>query len=80
MVTVIANLITEGQHCTIDASSSHSLDPNRITPRLVFRQGIIECGNKRLRILSTKEEGHADVVQLTEKIGCPNEVVGACDK
>jgi hypothetical protein len=76
LVTVLSNFVAEGQHRSIDASSTQSMDttnPNRLIPHFLFREAIIECGTKRLRILSTKEESREDAVQLTEEIGCPSE-------
>jgi len=83
LVTAISNFVAEGQHCSIGASSNNSYDPknpDRVIPEFIFRRAVIECGNKRLRILSTKQQGQSDSMQLTEEIGCPIEVVGGCEK
>ena len=83
LVTAISNFVAEGLTCSIGASSSNSYDtkdPNRIIPEMIFRQAVVECGNKRLLILSTKEKDHPDSMQLQEQIGCPNEILGGCEK
>lgn len=83
IVTVLSNFAAEGRSCSIAASSQESLDPNnprRIIPRMLWRQATVECGDKRLRIVTTKQEGYPDSLQLTEEIGCPNEIVGSCEK
>jgi hypothetical protein len=83
LVTVMSSFAAEGLRCSIEASSQESYDPNnpkRIIPAMLSRQSIIECGNKRLRIVSQKQEGYPDSMQLTEEIGCPNEIVGSCEK
>lgn len=83
IVTVLSNFAAEGLSCSIGASSQESLDlnnPNRIIPRMLSRQATVECGDKRLRIVATKQEGYPDSLQLTEEIGCPNEIVGSCEK
>lgn len=83
LVTALTNFVAEGLQCSIQSTSSHSYDvknPNRTVPSMIFRQAIVECGTKRLRILSTKSEGHPDSLQLTEEIGCPSQAVGSCEK
>lgn len=83
LVAALTNFAAEGLRCSIQSSSSQSYDPKnaeRIIPRFISREAIIECGNKRLRITSFKFEGHADSLQLTEEIGCPIEVIGSCEK
>jgi len=79
----MSNFVAEGLKCSIGASSSNSIDtknPNRLIPEMIFRDATIECGNKRLRILSTKQQGHSDAVQLTEEIGCSVQALGGCEK
>jgi hypothetical protein len=83
IVTTLSNFVAEGLRCSITASSNNSYDvknPNRVIPEMIFRQAIIECGDKRLRILSDKLQGHPEGMQLTEEISCSEEVVGACEK
>jgi hypothetical protein len=83
LVTVLSNFAAEGLRCSIGASSQESLDPNnpkRVIPAMLWRQATIECGDKRLRIVATKQEGYPDSLDLTEDIGCPSEIVGSCEK
>jgi hypothetical protein len=83
LVTAMSNFVAEGLSCSIGASSSNSYDtknPDRLIPEMIFRDATIECGKKRLRILSTKQQGHSDAAQLTEEIGCSNNVLGGCEK
>ena len=82
LVTTLSNFVAEGLHCTIEASTSSSVDlknPGRL-PSMILRQAVVECGNKRLRIMAQKLEGYPDALQLTEEIGCSSEVVGSCEK
>ncbi len=74
LVTTLTNFAAEGLQCSIDTMSSHTYDvknPDRTIPAGIFRQAIVECGNKRLRIESVKQEGHPNSLALTEEIGCP---------
>jgi hypothetical protein len=83
IVTAFSNFIAEGLSCSIGTSSSNSIDPknpDRLIPEMIFREAVIECGNKRLRILSTKQQGHPDAAQLTEEIGCSIAMLGGCEK
>jgi hypothetical protein len=63
IVTTLSNFAAEGLRCSVGASSGNSYDaknPNRSIPSLIFRQAIIECGDKRLRIISEKQEGYPE--------------------
>ena len=72
LVTLLAGLVSNGNTtCTIDASQSGSVELNRpqpSVPRLVLRDGVIACADKKIRITSTTFNGE-DSMQITEEIG-----------
>ena len=83
LVGVIAGLLSEGQKCSLAGSSSESVDlkdPGRLIPEVMERQGIIECGSKRVRIISLVRNGKPDSMQIRQEIGCSAEVVGGCQR
>jgi hypothetical protein len=82
VVSAIARLVSEGQKCSLDASTRDFLDTKTLTPdpESGVRQATIECGRKRIRISYLKLRNGSDSMQLTEEVGCPKEVVGACQE
>jgi hypothetical protein len=82
LIGAIATIIAEGHTCSLSASSSESVDlknPTRVIPKFLDRQAIIECGRKRIRIIST-QINDTDSMQILEEIGCPSEFVGGCQQ